>query len=67
MIRYAELVRAGASTVPERLAMFRTTRAGVLERIAELQQTVAVLDRKISIYEQHTPSDAARSPDNAAS
>jgi DNA-binding transcriptional MerR regulator len=67
MIRYAELVRAGASTIPERLAMFRKTRADVLERIAELEQTVAVLDHKISLYEQHVPGDATRSPDNAAS
>ncbi|MGW5388231.1 MerR family transcriptional regulator [Nocardia sp. NPDC003963] len=67
MIRYAELVRAGASTIPERLAMFRKTRADVLERIAELEQTVTVLDHKISIYEQHTLSDAVRSSDNAAS
>lgn len=67
MIRYAELVRAGASTIPERLAMFRKTRADVLDRIAELEQTVAVLDHKISLYEQHVSGDAARSPDNAAS
>lgn len=67
MIRYAELVRAGASTIPERLAMFRKTRADVLDRIAELEQTVAVLDHKISLYEQHVPADATRSPDNAAS
>ncbi|MGW0004878.1 MerR family transcriptional regulator [Nocardia grenadensis] len=67
MIRYAELVRAGSSTIPERLAMFRKTRADVLERIAELEQTVAVLDHKISLYEQHVPGDATRSPDNAAS
>lgn len=67
MIRYAELVRAGESTIPERLAMFRKTRADVLERIAELEQTVAVLDHKISIYEQHTPAAVVRSSDNAAS
>ncbi|MEV0340345.1 MerR family transcriptional regulator [Nocardia sp. NPDC050713] len=51
MLRYAELVRAGDSTFPERLAMFRDTRAEVLAKIAELQQTVAVLDYKIAIYE----------------
>ncbi|WP_084531527.1 MerR family transcriptional regulator [Nocardia miyunensis] len=51
MIRYAELVRAGESTYPERLAMFQRTRADVLAQIEELQQTVAVLDRKISLYE----------------
>ncbi|MGW0182275.1 MerR family transcriptional regulator [Nocardia sp. NPDC003345] len=67
MIRYAELVRAGEATIPERLAMFRQTRAEVLDRIAELQQTVGVLDRKIAIYEQHVANDPARAPDNAAS
>ena len=51
MVRYAELVRAGESTYPERLAMFRQTRADVLDRIAELQKTVAVLDYKIGVYE----------------
>ncbi|MFI6167187.1 MerR family transcriptional regulator [Nocardia sp. NPDC051052] len=51
MVRYAELVRAGESTFPERLAMFRNTRAEVLAKIDELQQTVAVLDYKIDIYE----------------
>lgn len=65
MIRYAELVRAGESTIPERLAMFRATRAEVLDRIAELHKTVAVLDHKIALYEEQTVP--ARSPDNAAS
>lgn len=50
MVRYAELVRAGESTFPERLAMFRRTREDVLAKIADLQQTVAVLDRKIATY-----------------
>ncbi|MFI1238252.1 MerR family transcriptional regulator [Nocardia salmonicida] len=51
MIRYAELVRAGEQTYPDRLEMFRQTRSDVLDKIAELQQTVAVLDYKIAIYE----------------
>ncbi|WP_194831919.1 MerR family transcriptional regulator [Nocardia sp. XZ_19_369] len=51
MVRYAELVRAGESTFPERLEMFRNTRAEVLAKIDELRQTVAVLDYKIDIYE----------------
>ncbi|MBC7305164.1 MAG: MerR family transcriptional regulator [Nocardia sp.] len=51
MIRYAELVRAGAQTYPQRLEMFRQTRSDVLDKIAELQQTVAVLDYKIAVYE----------------
>lgn len=51
MVRYAELVRAGEHTFPQRLDMFRKTRAEVLTQIEELQATVAVLDRKIAIYE----------------
>ncbi|WP_446225511.1 MerR family transcriptional regulator [Nocardia sp. IBHARD005] len=51
MVRYAELVRAGEQTYPERLEMFRQTRSDVLEKIAELRKTVAVLDYKIAIYE----------------
>ncbi|MFC3963133.1 MerR family transcriptional regulator [Nocardia jiangsuensis] len=50
MVRYAELVRAGESTIPERLAIFRRTRADALARIEELSQTVAVLDYKIELY-----------------
>ncbi|MFD4428321.1 MerR family transcriptional regulator [Nocardia sp. NPDC058497] len=57
MIRYAELVRAGEHTYPERLAMFRQTRSDVLDKIAELQQTVAVLDYKIAIYEGRSEVD----------
>lgn len=51
MVRYAELVRAGESTFPQRLEMFRNTRAEVLAKIDELRQTLAVLDYKITLYE----------------
>ncbi|AVH22057.1 MerR family transcriptional regulator [Nocardia cyriacigeorgica] len=51
MVRYAELVRAGDATLPQRLEMFRATRADTLAKIAELQRTVAVLDYKIELYE----------------
>ncbi|WP_225732412.1 MULTISPECIES: MerR family transcriptional regulator [unclassified Nocardia] len=54
MVHYAELVREGEHTSPERLAMFRNTRSEVLAKIAELQQTLAVLDYKISVYEGKT-------------
>ncbi len=61
MIRYAELVRAGESTYPQRLEMFQRTRADVLAQIDELNQTLAVLDRKIALYEtkpeQERPGD----------
>ncbi|MET9030342.1 MerR family transcriptional regulator [Nocardia sp. NPDC004168] len=51
MVRYAELVRTGDATLPQRLEMFRDTRAEVLAKIDELRQTLAVLDHKIALYE----------------
>jgi DNA-binding transcriptional MerR regulator len=50
MVRYAELVREGDHTYGERFELLETTREDVLARIAELQGTLAVLDRKISFY-----------------
>ncbi|MER8047841.1 MerR family transcriptional regulator [Streptomyces sp. NPDC094032] len=50
MVRYAELVREGAHTHAERRALLETTRRDVLTRIAELQDTLAVLDLKIDHY-----------------
>jgi DNA-binding transcriptional MerR regulator len=50
MVRYAELVRAGDHTYGERFELLKSTREDVLARIAELQGTLAVLDRKISFY-----------------
>ncbi|MEV0461762.1 MerR family transcriptional regulator [Nocardia tengchongensis] len=51
MVRYAELVRAGDHTFPERLDMFRRTREDVLAQIEELRSTLVVLDRKIALYQ----------------
>ncbi|MFJ8792869.1 MerR family transcriptional regulator [Streptomyces sp. NPDC102462] len=50
MVRYAELVREGDHTFLERHELLESTRRDVLTRIAELQDTLAVLDRKISFY-----------------
>ncbi|MBL1080932.1 MerR family transcriptional regulator [Streptomyces actinomycinicus] len=50
MVRYAELVREGEHTYAERRDLLVSTRRDVLDRIAELQDTLAVLDRKISFY-----------------
>ncbi|MBF6330434.1 MerR family transcriptional regulator [Nocardia transvalensis] len=69
MLHYAELVRAGDATTPQRLEMFRKTRAEVLDRIEELQQTLTVLDRKITLYEARTaalqgiPSETTPAPE----
>jgi DNA-binding transcriptional MerR regulator len=50
MVRYAELVRAGDHTFGDRQALLEATRVDVLQRIAELQDTLTVLDYKISTY-----------------
>lgn len=50
MVRYAELVRAGDHTYPQRQELLEATRTDVLQRIAELQDTLSVLDHKISTY-----------------
>ncbi|WP_165985750.1 MerR family transcriptional regulator [Streptomyces sp. YIM 98790] len=50
MVRYAELVREGDHTYEARQDLLRTTREGVLRRIGELQDALAVLDYKIRFY-----------------
>ncbi|WP_326723385.1 MerR family transcriptional regulator [Streptomyces sp. NBC_00243] len=50
MVRYAELVREGDHTYMERYELLEATRRDVKSRIAELQDTLAVLDRKITFY-----------------
>ncbi|GGR74540.1 MerR family transcriptional regulator [Streptomyces aureoverticillatus] len=50
MVRYAELVREGDHTFARRRELLERTRHDVRARIAELQDTLAVLDHKIDIY-----------------
>ncbi|MEU7277415.1 MerR family transcriptional regulator [Streptomyces sp. NPDC045431] len=50
MVRYAELVREGEHTVEQRQELLERTRRDVRARIAELRDTLAVLDHKINYY-----------------
>ncbi|MCE4943525.1 MerR family transcriptional regulator [Streptomyces albulus] len=50
MVRFAELVQGGEATYGERRAILRQSRQEVAARIAELQDTLAVLDAKIDFY-----------------
>ncbi|GAA1896951.1 MerR family transcriptional regulator [Streptantibioticus ferralitis] len=50
MVRYAELVREGDHTYPDRLELLVAHREGVRRRIAELRGTLDVLDYKIDLY-----------------
>ncbi|MEV4144055.1 MerR family transcriptional regulator [Amycolatopsis sp. NPDC049691] len=48
--RYAELVSAGRGNEQERLDLLETHRADVLARLAELQENLKLIDRKIGVY-----------------
>ncbi|WP_410596169.1 MerR family transcriptional regulator [Amycolatopsis sp. lyj-23] len=48
--RYAELVAAGRGNEPERLALLEEHRADVLAKLAELQENLKLIDRKIGVY-----------------
>ncbi|MEV4329229.1 MerR family transcriptional regulator [Streptomyces sp. NPDC049597] len=50
MVRYAELVREGEHTFEARADLLERTRRDVVDRIAELRDTLAVLDHKIQFY-----------------
>ena len=52
MVEYAELVRQGPRTAARRRAMLVRHRAEIAERMAELRETAAVLDRKITMYQE---------------
>ncbi|MEU3190480.1 MerR family transcriptional regulator [Streptomyces sp. NPDC006992] len=54
MVRYAEMVRQGEQTFGERKALLEATREDVLARIAELRDTLEVLDYKIDHYSRST-------------
>jgi DNA-binding transcriptional MerR regulator len=48
--RYAALVRAGAGNEQERLDLLRAHRQRVLAQLAEVQDHLGAIDRKIGIY-----------------
>lgn len=49
-IRYAELRRQGAATYGARREMLEAHRNHVAEKINELQETMALMDRKVAAY-----------------
>ncbi|MEU9115949.1 MerR family transcriptional regulator [Streptomyces sp. NPDC048483] len=50
MVRFAELVRRGEATFDERREILEQTRREVVARMAELQDTLTVLDAKIDFF-----------------
>ena len=61
--RYAELVRTGEGTEQDRLDLLRTHRAHVLAQLAEVQEHLGAIDRKIGIYTEKVAGlDLERTP-----
>ncbi|MFD6420417.1 MerR family transcriptional regulator [Streptomyces sp. NPDC060198] len=58
MVRYAELLREGEHTLDQRQELLEATRRDVRTRIAELHETLTVLDYKIDFY-----ASARRAPE----
>jgi DNA-binding transcriptional MerR regulator len=67
MVRYADLVRQGDHTYPERRELLRATREDVRRRIAELRDALNVLDFKIGIYATTATEDHKTSERSEAS
>jgi DNA-binding transcriptional MerR regulator len=51
--RYAELVREGPGNEQERLELLREQQARVEHQLAELQECLRIITRKVGVYEQH--------------
>jgi DNA-binding transcriptional MerR regulator len=58
--RYAELVREGPGNEQERLELLREQQARVEHQLAELQECLRIITRKVGIYEQHLADGAAQ-------
>jgi DNA-binding transcriptional MerR regulator len=52
MRRYAALVHAGHGNEEERLALLEAHRVEVLERLAEVQRNLELIDYKIDLYRE---------------
>ncbi|MDP3821207.1 MAG: MerR family transcriptional regulator [Burkholderiales bacterium] len=63
MQAYARQVRAGKGTLGARQALLREHRARVEQQVDDLQQALALIDRKVALYDKwirkHGPGDAA--------
>ena len=57
--RYAGLVREGPGNEQERLDLLREQKARVESQVAELQECLRVINRKVGVYEQHLASGTA--------
>ena len=57
--RYADLVREGLGNEQQRLELLREQQARVESQLAELQECLRVINRKVGVYEQHHANGTA--------
>ncbi|AXB42303.1 MerR family transcriptional regulator [Amycolatopsis albispora] len=57
--RFAELVRQGPGTEPERLELLRAHQEQVIARIAELTDCLDVIMNKVRVYAEHVAEGTA--------
>jgi DNA-binding transcriptional MerR regulator len=57
--RYAELVREGPGNEPQRLELLRGQQRHIEHQLAELQECLRTITRKVGTYEQHLAGGTA--------
>ena len=57
--RFAELVREGPGNEEQRLELLREQRRNVEHQLAELEECLHIIDRKVGVYEQHLAEGTA--------
>ncbi|GIH20827.1 MerR family transcriptional regulator [Rugosimonospora africana] len=57
--RYAQLVSAGPGNEKERLALMEAHRADVVSKLAELQDCLGLIERKVDIYRERLSAGQA--------
>ena len=58
--RFAELAREGPGNEPERLELLREHQRHVENQLAELEECLQTISRKVGVYEQHLADGTAQ-------
>jgi DNA-binding transcriptional MerR regulator len=58
--RFAELVREGRGNEQQRLELLREQQRHVANQLAELEECLRIISRKVGIYEQHVADGTAQ-------
>ena len=58
--RFAELAREGPGNEPERLELLREHQRHVENQLAELEECLQIISRKVGVYEQHLADGTAQ-------